>query len=69
MAIASDCKKLYALNLWVFYFGGGRYVDKNGYFLYNLVNIKIVNGVRAITNLRNYNNIDLVTPTYFLGEE
>ena len=35
----------------------------------HMVNIKTVNGVRAITNLRNYNNIDLVTPTYFLGEE
>ena len=33
---------------------GGRYVDKNGYFLYNLVNIKTVNGVRAIINLPFY---------------
>ena len=35
----------------------------------HMVNIKTVNGVRAITNLRGYKDIDLVTPTYFLGEE
>ena len=35
----------------------------------HMINIKTVNGVRAITNLRNYKPIDLVTPTYFLGEE
>lgn len=35
----------------------------------HMVNVKTVNGIRAITNLRGYNNIDLVTPTYFLGEE
>ena len=34
-----------------------------------MINVKTVNGVRAITNLRGYKNIDLVTPTYFLGEE
>lgn len=35
----------------------------------HMINIKTVNGVRAITNLGNYKPIDLVTPTYFLGEE
>ena len=35
----------------------------------HMVNIKTVNGVRAITNLRNYKPIDLVPPTYFLWEE
>ena len=35
----------------------------------HMINVKTVNGVRAITNLRGYKNIDLVTPTYFLGEE
>lgn len=35
----------------------------------HMVNIKTVNGVRAITNLRGYRGIDLVAPTYFLGEE
>ena len=35
----------------------------------HMVNIKTVNGVRAITNLRGYNDINLVAPTYFLGEE
>lgn len=35
----------------------------------HMININTVNGVRAITNLRNYKPIDLVTPTYFLGEE
>ena len=34
-----------------------------------MVNIKTVNGVRAISLLNGYKNIDLVTPTYFLGEE
>ena len=35
----------------------------------HMVNVKTVNGIRAITNLRGYNDIDLVTPTFFLGEE
>ena len=35
----------------------------------HMVNIKTVNGVRAISLLNGYKNIDLVTPTYFLGEE
>lgn len=34
-----------------------------------MVNVKTVNGVRAITSLRNYKSIDLVAPTYFLEEE
>ena len=35
----------------------------------HMVNIKTVNGVRAITNLRNRKPIEIVTPSYFLGEE
>ena len=35
----------------------------------HMVNVRTVNGVRAITNLRGYNDIDLVTPTYFLWED
>ena len=35
----------------------------------HIVNVRTVNGVRAITNLRGYNDIDLVAPTYFLGYE
>lgn len=35
----------------------------------HMVNIKTVNGVRAISILNGYKTIDLVTPTYFLGEE
>ena len=35
----------------------------------HMINVKTVNGIRAITNLRGYKNIDLVTPTYFLGED
>lgn len=35
----------------------------------HMVNVKTVNGVRAITSLRNYKSIDLVEPTYFLEEE
>lgn len=35
----------------------------------HMVNVKTVNGVRAITSLRNYKSIDLVAPTYFLEEE
>ena len=34
-----------------------------------LLREKTVNGVRAITSLRNYKSIDLVAPTYFLEEE
>lgn len=34
----------------------------------HMVNIKTVNGVRAISLLNGYKTIDLVTPTYFLGE-
>lgn len=35
----------------------------------HMVNIKTVNGVRAISMLNGYKTIDLVAPTYFLGEE
>ena len=34
----------------------------------HMVNIKTVKGVRAITNLRGYSDIDLVAPNYFLEE-
>ena len=33
----------------------------------HLVNIKTVNGVRAIANLQGYHSIDIVTPEYFVG--
>lgn len=35
----------------------------------HMVNVKTVNGVRAISVLKGYKTIDLVSPTYFLGEE
>lgn len=35
----------------------------------HLVNIKTVNGVRAITSLNGLSDIGIVTPTFFLGEE
>lgn len=35
----------------------------------HMVNVKTVNGVRAISILNGYKSIDLVSPTYFLGEE
>lgn len=35
-------------------------------YLSTLVNIKTINGVRAITNLSGYNSIDLVPPTMLI---
>ena len=35
----------------------------------HMVNVKTVNGVRAITNLSGYKSIDLVAPNYFLEED
>ena len=35
----------------------------------HMVNVKTVNGVRAISILNGYKTIDLVSPTYFLEEE
>lgn len=35
----------------------------------HLVNIKTIKGVRAITNLQGYNNIDIVSPTMLLESE
>lgn len=35
----------------------------------HMVNIKTVNGVRAISLLNKYKTIDIVAPTYFLEEE
>lgn len=35
----------------------------------HMVNVKTVNGVRAISILNGYKSIDLVSPTYFLEEE
>jgi len=35
----------------------------------HLVNIKTINGIRAITNLTNYRNIDIITPTILIGGE
>ena len=34
----------------------------------HLVNIKTINGVRAISNLEGYRNIDIVAPTLFIQE-
>jgi hypothetical protein len=34
-----------------------------------MVNIKTIKGVRAITNLGNYGNIDIVAPTTLLESE
>lgn len=33
----------------------------------HLVNIKIINGIRAISNITGYRPIDIVTPTIFIG--
>lgn len=35
----------------------------------HLVNIKTINGVRAITNLTNYKAIDIITPAILIGGE
>ena len=35
----------------------------------HMVNIKTVKGVRAITNLKGYQDIELVAPNYFLEED
>ena len=35
----------------------------------HMVNVKTINGVRAITNLYHYKNIDIVTPSMFVHKE
>ena len=35
----------------------------------HLVNVKTINGVRAITNLYGYNSVDIITPSMFIIKE